>query len=551
MDQSSPSHLVVLARHVGGRKLLGIVLLERRRRAALQQLVVANENADVCGIAASEKHSECESGTDTAGSARRLTIKNIVELAWRAVLQVIRHDAHLFVVGRHCCKRAAPAPRAGRAFAGRAIGGRRRSRRRTQKKRPLKGKGEENNTRHRPPRGPSPAHTTFSPLKQRGEFLLSTQRSDARRLANATHHKFANLHVAFQTTVCVCSSQGARPGARRDRRASPVQCRTFFRVRFARCAPAERTEWIFVTMEGECVVCREAVSGQLVSASGKKFHPDCFVCVQCLMPFPGGKFFESLGKLYCEADYQTCFGNRCGRCGESIMGRCVTALDMKWHPEHFTCDMCGSALAGTSFVKRLGRPYCKDCVVKLREQEQEAQRNMCDKCKKPITNRNEMLVIKRQKFHAYHFTCSNLTCRKDLDGDCKELDGKFYCPACHSKALVATCAACHRPIEGRSITALGKQFHPEVRWPRALPLKQLRLLTERALLPAFSTLCVQSAKSHLLAVCFTSTRARRTASSTTMRLRARRAAAAAGHQRVAVRVSATAPHAPRCANCVP
>lgn len=30
-------------------------------------------------------------------------------------------------------------------------------------------------------------------------------------------------------------------------------------------------------MEATCAVCREMATGQLVSANGKKFHPDCFV----------------------------------------------------------------------------------------------------------------------------------------------------------------------------------------------------------------------------------------------------------------------------------
>ena len=44
----------------------------------------------------------------------------------------------------------------------------------------------------------------------------------------------------------------------------------------------------------------------------------------------------------------------------------MTALDLKWHAEHFTCDHCGKALSGTSYFKREGRPFCKECNIKLK-----------------------------------------------------------------------------------------------------------------------------------------------------------------------------------------
>lgn len=83
-------------------------------------------------------------------------------------------------------------------------------------------------------------------------------------------------------------------------------------------------------------------------------------------PLPDGVFFEKDKRLYCEADFLLLFGDRCARCGEAIIGRCLNALDLKWHPDHFTCDECGVALAGSSYIKRLGRPYCKPCNERLK-----------------------------------------------------------------------------------------------------------------------------------------------------------------------------------------
>lgn len=208
-----------------------------------------------------------------------------------------------------------------------------------------------------------------------------------------------------------------------------------------------------------CAVCQDEVTSQCISALSYKLHADCFVCTECLMPFAEGKFFENSGRLFCEKDYQALFGSRCARCGETISGRSITALDMKWHPEHFMCDECGKPLAGTSFMKRFGRPLCKECLELIKQREADRNKNMCDRCKKPILDPKDMLIIKKLKYHANHFSCT--TCKKPLTADCKELEGKLYCTPCYNMALQSTCAVCRRPIEGRSINALGKMFHPE------------------------------------------------------------------------------------------
>ena len=45
------THLVALARQIDRRELLGVVLLERRGGAGLQQAVVVDEHTDVCSDA--------------------------------------------------------------------------------------------------------------------------------------------------------------------------------------------------------------------------------------------------------------------------------------------------------------------------------------------------------------------------------------------------------------------------------------------------------------------------------------------------------------------
>ena len=53
------------------------------------------------------------------------------------------------------------------------------------------------------------------------------------------------------------------------------------------------------------------------------------------------------------------------------------------------------------------------------------------RCKKPIVDKTELLILQKEKFHAYHFSCAS--CSRNLDAECKDLDGKLYCPPCYNK----------------------------------------------------------------------------------------------------------------------
>lgn len=65
-------------------------------------------------------------------------------------------------------------------------------------------------------------------------------------------------------------------------------------------------------------------------------------------------------------------------------------------------------------------------------------------------------------------------CRKELTAEARELKGELYCLPCHDKMGVPICGACRRPIEGRVVNALGKQWHVEV---SAAPATQAWLVT--------------------------------------------------------------------------
>lgn len=74
-----------------------------------------------------------------------------------------------------------------------------------------------------------------------------------------------------------------------------------------------------------------------------------------------------------------------------------------------------------------------------------------------------MTVISKPAFLFFKnaFKCFSVR-RKELTADARELKGELFCLPCHDKMGVPICGACRRPIEGRVVNAMGKQWHVEV-----------------------------------------------------------------------------------------
>lgn len=86
---------------------------------------------------------------------------------------------------------------------------------------------------------------------------------------------------------------------------------------------------------------------------------------------------------------------------------------------------------------------------------------VCGKCAKPLYIKTDKIVIfEGMPCHAHHFTCQ--LCRQELDHNGGQWEDGMYCQACLDKVSNVVCAACGISIAGRSVTAMGSQFHPEV-----------------------------------------------------------------------------------------
>ncbi|KAM3723617.1 Paxillin [Dirofilaria immitis] len=111
--------------------------------------------------------------------------------------------------------------------------------------------------------------------------------------------------------------------------------------------------------KGDCASCGKSIVGQVVIALGKMWHPEHYVCCQCGEELGHQNFFERGGKAYCENDYHNMFSPRCAYCNGPIKDRCVTALGKTFHAEHFICAECGQQFGEEGFHEKNGQPYCK------------------------------------------------------------------------------------------------------------------------------------------------------------------------------------------------
>ncbi|KAI1322190.1 RhoGAP-domain-containing protein [Xylariaceae sp. FL0255] len=113
-----------------------------------------------------------------------------------------------------------------------------------------------------------------------------------------------------------------------------------------------------------CVKCGEPLTGQFVRALDGTFHLECFKCHDCGQ-IVASKFFpaddEETGGQYplCETDYFRRLGLLCHQCGGALRGSYITALDRKYHVDHFTCSLCETVFgASDSYYEHDGDVYC-------------------------------------------------------------------------------------------------------------------------------------------------------------------------------------------------
>ncbi|PKU38242.1 leupaxin isoform x2 [Limosa lapponica baueri] len=208
---------------------------------------------------------------------------------------------------------------------------------------------------------------------------------------------------------------------------------------------------ITATPTGVCAACRKPIAGKVLTALGKTWHPEHFVCARCGQELGGRPFFERGGRAYCEEDYHQAFSPRCAYCAGPIREKVLTALDQTWHPEHFFCAHCGKVFGDDGFHERSGKPYCRQDFLAMFAPK-------CQGCERPVTD--NYLSALQGVWHPECFVCAE--CLSSFgSGSFFELEGRPYCELHFHQRQGSICHGCGHPVTGRCITAAGRKYHPE------------------------------------------------------------------------------------------
>ncbi|XP_072280649.1 actin-binding LIM protein 1 isoform X3 [Pyxicephalus adspersus] len=95
-----------------------------------------------------------------------------------------------------------------------------------------------------------------------------------------------------------------------------------------------------ITTSSSCAGCgRDIKNGQALLALDKQWHLGCFKCKSCGKVLTG-EYISKDGSPYCEKDYQVLFGVKCEACNEFITGKVLEAGDKHYHPSCARCSRC-------------------------------------------------------------------------------------------------------------------------------------------------------------------------------------------------------------------
>ncbi|XP_069167328.1 LIM domain-binding protein 3 isoform X37 [Procambarus clarkii] len=172
-----------------------------------------------------------------------------------------------------------------------------------------------------------------------------------------------------------------------------------------------------------CHGCHTPIRGPFVSALGKTWCPDHFVCstVSCRRALIDMGFVEEQGSLHCEDCYEKYFAPICGKCDKRVKGDCLNAVGKQFHPECFCCAYCGKVFGSGAFYLEDGLPYCEADWNDLFT-------TKCVGCGFPIEAGDRWVEALNNNYHSQCFKCSK--CHKNLEGQSFfAKGGKPFCKA--------------------------------------------------------------------------------------------------------------------------
>uniref|UniRef100_A0ABK0LG63 Actin binding LIM protein family, member 3 n=1 Tax=Rattus norvegicus TaxID=10116 RepID=A0ABK0LG63_RAT len=210
----------------------------------------------------------------------------------------------------------------------------------------------------------------------------------------------------------------------------------------------------------QCYRCGDTCKGEVVRVHNNHFHIRCFTCQVCGCGLAQSGFFFKNQEYICTQDYQQLYGTRCDSCRDFITGEVISALGRTYHPKCFVCSLCRKPFPIGDKVTFSG----KECVCQTCSQSMTSSKPIkirgpshCAGCKEEIKHGQSLLALDKQ-WHVSCFKCQ--TCSVILTGEYISKDGVPYCESDYHAQFGIKCETCDRYISGRVLEAGGKHYHP-------------------------------------------------------------------------------------------
>ncbi|XP_021421261.2 actin-binding LIM protein 1 isoform X8 [Oncorhynchus mykiss] len=137
-----------------------------------------------------------------------------------------------------------------------------------------------------------------------------------------------------------------------------------------------------------CTGCgRDIKNGQALLALERQWHLGCFKCKACKKVLTG-EYISKDGAPYCEKDYQIHFGVQCEACQQFITGKVLEAGDKHYHPSCARCSRCNQMFTEGEEMYLQGstvwHPGCKNTTRTEEQQRKHPSRSSSESiCSRP------------------------------------------------------------------------------------------------------------------------------------------------------------------------
>ncbi|XP_047673296.1 actin-binding LIM protein 1 isoform X15 [Tachysurus fulvidraco] len=125
-----------------------------------------------------------------------------------------------------------------------------------------------------------------------------------------------------------------------------------------------------ISTSSNCAGCgRDIKNGQALLALDRQWHLGCFKCKACGKVL-SGEYISKDGAPYCERDYQIHFGVQCEACHQYITGRVLEAGDKHYHPSCARCSRCNQMFTeGEEMYLQGSTVWHPDCKSNIKVEE--------------------------------------------------------------------------------------------------------------------------------------------------------------------------------------